>query len=89
MSMLLSALSVLLESTPAMGTDTLMSALRAAADPVFAGAQVVVPIVVVLVGIHKLVDHRTEHHAVLLAELFGFIIVMEGAVVALKRVAGI
>ena len=89
MSILLSTLSVFLDSAPAMGTETLVSVLKAAADPVFAGAQVVVPIVVVLVGIHKLVDHRTEHHAVLLAELFGFIIVMEGAVVALKKVAGI
>jgi hypothetical protein len=85
---LLSTLSVFLEAN-AMDTQALVSVLRAAADPVFAGAQVVVPIVVVLVGIHKLVDHRTEHHAVLLAELFGFIIVMEGAVVALKKVAGI
>lgn len=89
MSMVLPTLSVFLESAPAMSTDALVSILRAAADPVFAGAQIVVPIVVVLVGIHKLVDHRTEHHAVLLAELFGFLIVMEGAVVALKKVAGI
>jgi hypothetical protein len=87
--MLLSTLSVYLDTPPAMDTDTLVSVLKAAADPVFAGAQVVIPILVVLVGIHKLVDHRTEHHAVLLAEIFGFIIVMEGAVVALKKVAGI
>jgi hypothetical protein len=52
---------------------------RKGAVPIFAGAQVIVPIIVLLFGIHKMVDHRTENHAVLLTELFGFIVVIEDA----------
>lgn len=63
--------------------------LKSAAQPIFDGAQVLIPILVLLVGIHKLVDHRTENHAVLLAEVFGFIVVSEGAMMALKKLIGL
>jgi hypothetical protein len=63
--------------------------LRSAAQPIFEGAQVLIPILVLLVGIHKLVDHRTENHAVLLAEVFGFIVVAEGAMLALRKMIGL
>lgn len=63
--------------------------LRSAAQPIFDGAQVLIPVLVLLVGIHKIVDHRTENHAVLLAEVFGFIVVAEGAMMALKKMIGL
>jgi hypothetical protein len=65
-----------------------VAALRAAAEPIFGGAAVIIPIIVLLVGIHKMVDHRTESHAVLLAEIFGFIVVAEGAMMALRHLIG-
>jgi hypothetical protein len=71
------------------GDPNLTEILKSAADPIFAGAQLLIPIIVLLIGIHKMVDHRTENHTVLLAEIFGFIVVSEGAVMALKKMIGI
>jgi hypothetical protein len=71
------------------GAADLVAALRDGAVPIFAGAQVIVPIIVLLLGIHKMVDHRTENHAVLLTELFGFIVVIEGVMMALKHFIGL
>jgi hypothetical protein len=59
--------------------------LKDATVPIFSGAAVIVPVVVLLVGIHKMVDHRTESHAVLLTEMFGFTVVAEGAMLALRH----
>ncbi|MGH7866764.1 MAG: hypothetical protein ACREP9_03790 [Candidatus Dormibacteraceae bacterium] len=77
-------ITLLADSVP-----SLPEVLKDAAQPIFGGAQVLLPILVLLVGIHKLVDHRTENHAVLLAEIFGLIIVSEGTMMALKRMIGI
>jgi hypothetical protein len=67
----------------------LAAIMQTAATPIFSGAQLLIPIIVLLIGIHKMVDHRTENHTVLLAEIFGFIVVSEGAVMALKKMIGI
>jgi hypothetical protein len=81
---MIAPLTVLLATDP-----DLPGILKTAADPIFAGAQFLIPIIVLLIGIHKMVDHRTENHTVLLAEVFGFIVVSEGAVMALKKMIGI
>lgn len=68
---------------------TMQSLLKDAATPIFNGAAVLIPIVVTLVGIHRVVEGKSENHTVLIAEMLGFIMVMEGALVALRQMAGI
>lgn len=64
--------------------------VQTAATPIFTGAQVLIPVVVLLVGIHKIVEGGHErNHTVLLAEMVGFILVMEGALLALRQLVGI
>lgn len=63
--------------------------LSSAATPIFNGAAVLIPIVVALVGIHRVVEGKSENHTVLIAEMLGFIMVMEGALIALRKMAGI
>lgn len=80
--------ALLLSSPP--GTVDIAALLQTAATPIFAGAQVLIPVVVLLVGIHKIVEGGHEkNHTVLLAEMFGFILVMEGALLALRKMVGI
>ncbi|MBO0701364.1 MAG: hypothetical protein J2P38_00405 [Candidatus Dormibacteraeota bacterium] len=72
------------------GTVDIASLLQTAATPVFTGAQALIPIVVLLVGVHKIVEGGHEkNHTVLLAEMVGFIMVMEGALLALRKMVGI
>lgn len=71
------------------GAVDIPSLLQTAATPIFTGAQVLIPIVVLLVGIHRLVEGHSKNHTVLLAEMVGFIMVMEGAILALKKMVGI
>jgi hypothetical protein len=76
-------------ATPPATVD-IASLLQTAATPIFAGAQVLIPIVVLLVGIHKIVEGgHDKNHTVLLAEMVGFILVMEGALLALRQMVGI
>jgi hypothetical protein len=70
--------------SPAIDFDA-VAVLRDATGPIFSGAAVIIPVIVLLIGIHKMVDHRTENHAVLLAEMFGFMVVAEGAMLALRH----
>jgi hypothetical protein len=71
-------------------TIDIASLLQTAATPIFAGAQVLIPIVVLLVGIHKIVEGgHDKNHTVLLAEMVGFILVMEGALLALRQMVGL
>lgn len=71
-------------------TTDIPTLLQTAANPIFTGAQILIPIVVLLVGIHKIVEGGHEkNHTVLLAEMVGFILVMEGALLALKQMVGI
>jgi hypothetical protein len=72
-------------STAAADPFDAVGVLKEATDPIFSGAAVIVPVIVLLVGIHKMVDHRTESHAVLLAEVFGFMVVAEGVMLALRH----
>ena len=76
--------ALFLATSPAYEFDA-VGVLRDATGPIFGGAAVIIPVIVLLIGIHKMVDHRTENHAVLLAEIFGFIVVAEGAMLALRH----
>lgn len=74
---------------PTPGAPDIPALLQALAGPIFSGAQVLIPIVVLLVGIHKIVEGGHEkNHTVLLAEMVGFILVMEGALLALRQLVG-
>jgi len=87
---MIGALSALPLATPPAGTLDISSLLQTAATPIFTGAQVLIPIVVLLVGIHRIVESGHEkNHTVLLAEMVGFILVMEGALLALRQMVGI
>ncbi|MFZ0218066.1 MAG: hypothetical protein WAM30_19200 [Candidatus Dormiibacterota bacterium] len=81
--------SLMLAATPNTATTDVTTLLQNIGNPVFSGAQILLPIVVVLVGIHKLVEGKHENHTVLLAELAGIILVMEGAIFALKQLANL
>ncbi len=71
-------------------TVDISSVLQTAATPIFTGAQILIPVVVLLVGIHRIVEGGHEkNHTVLLAEMVGFILVMEGALLALRQMVGI
>ncbi|MGH7910317.1 MAG: hypothetical protein ACREQM_05645 [Candidatus Dormibacteraceae bacterium] len=76
-------------AAPPAGALDIGSLLQTAAGPIFSGAQVLIPIVVLLVGIHRMVEGHDKSHTVLLAELVGFIMVMEGAILALKKMVGL
>lgn len=78
-----------LATTPP-GAADIPALLQTAATPIFTGAQVLIPVVVLLVGIHRIVEGGHEkNHTVLLAEMVGFILVMEGALLALRQMVGI
>ena len=73
-----------------MGTTDIPTLLQTLAGPIFAGAQILIPIVVLLVGMHKIVEEgHQKNHTVLLAEMVGFVLVMEGAILLLKKMVGI
>lgn len=86
---------LLLATAPGTPSDTnpfgvdIQSLLTQAAQPIFDGAAVLIPVVVVLMGIHRVVEGKSENHTVLVAEMLGFIMVMEGALIALRKMAGI
>jgi hypothetical protein len=86
---MIDVLSALPLDTPPATLD-IASLLQTAATPIFTGAQVLIPVVVLLVGIHRIVEGGHEkNHTVLLAEMVGFILVMEGALLALRKMVGI
>lgn len=83
-----SALLAAPSDTNPFGVD-IQQVLHSAAGPIFSGAAVLIPIVVALVGIHRVVEGKSENHTVLIAEMLGFIMVLEGALIALRKMAGI
>lgn len=87
-ALLLAAGGTAPSDTNPFGVD-IQALLTSAAQPIFDGAAVLIPVVVVLIGIHRVVEGKSENHTVLVAEMLGFIMVMEGALIALRKMAGL